>query len=117
MQYRCRSWPQLRSVLGLLFNDIAVVAKRTLIAENLHFHIPQGIRRVQERSDKVRLSVRNVQKHTVILEHAVYLFHVSACIVLDLVRWAPGAAVDHGIEGALVESNLDRLVGEIFHIA
>lgn len=81
----------------------------------------------------MRLPERDVEKHAVVLEHSMYLelsddvafrvflqipylFKILARIVLHFVRGTPGAAVYHRIEGALVESNVDRLVGKADHV-
>lgn len=45
------------------------------------------------------------------------LLHVSACVVFDLVRGAPWAAVYHGVQGPFVKGNVNGAVGKVDHIA
>ena len=116
-----------------------IILKTIPPAQNLHLSIPLATP-VKNRPDEMRLPVRNVQKEPISLQHALhlcprqlspfpknlplpptapktYLTHIRLTILQHLVGRAPRTPEDHGIEGALVEGDIDAGGAHMAHIA
>ncbi|GKT95432.1 hypothetical protein Ct61P_13282 [Colletotrichum tofieldiae] len=111
--------PPLRISL-LLPQDEAVVIEGALAArQDVHVEVPQRVG-VEQRAHEVRLAVGDVQEDAVVAQGAVDLAEVAGRVVADVGRRRPGAAVDHGVHGALVEGDVDgarrRGVGHVAHV-
>lgn len=82
----------------------------------LDLKVPISTLAGEQRLDKVRLAVCDIEEGTAWLENARHLPQVFARVADGVVWRAPGTSVDHCVEGTFVKGNIDRVVGHSVHI-